>query len=169
MNIEDICGRYLKNYTINSDGTIDVDGDVNLNNIGLNKLPFKFGRVTGSFHCSLNKLTTLEGSPKWVGGDFDCTANRLRTLEGGPEIVIGSYYCDYNNLVNFKGFPEDYDGYIVIRFNPVNKLLLNIVRKEWSKFIYWCNELNVIDDEGNVNEEWLEEVYHKIGIEYENK
>ena len=34
------------------------------------------------------------------------------------------------------------------------------------EFIYWCNELNAIDDDGNVNEEWMEEVYNKIGLEY---
>jgi hypothetical protein len=29
MNTLEFCEKYLKNYTINSDDTVDVDGDVN--------------------------------------------------------------------------------------------------------------------------------------------
>ena len=43
-DIDSICKKYnITNYTINSDGSIDVDGDVNLSNRGLTKLPLKFG------------------------------------------------------------------------------------------------------------------------------
>lgn len=48
MNIESICKKYnIKNYTINSDGTIDVYGNVILSRNYLTKLPLKFGRVSG--------------------------------------------------------------------------------------------------------------------------
>ena len=74
MNTLDFCKKYLGNYTINSDDTIDVDGDVNLyNRLGdMKKLPVRFGKVSGYFHCGYNKLTTLEGCPKYVGGYFGC-------------------------------------------------------------------------------------------------
>ena len=121
--INSICKKYgIKNYTINTDGTIDVDGDVHLSENGLTKLPLKFGKVTGDFFCAFNQLNSLEGSPHWVGIDFNCNDNNLKSLEGGPEIVIGCYYCNSNNLVNFKGFPEDYDGYSDFYGNPVYKL-----------------------------------------------
>ncbi len=59
----------IKNYTINSDEYIDVDGNVDLRCKELeNKLPLKFNKVNSHFSCSCNKLTTLEGSPsrsKW--------------------------------------------------------------------------------------------------------
>ena len=189
-DIDSICYKYgIRNYTINDDGAIDVDGSVNLTNSELTKLPLKFGKVTGDFNCLGNQLTSLEGSPYWVGKDFSCsennletlegcpkwiggnfssTDNNLKTLEGGPEVVIGSYYCSNNQLVNFKGFPEDYENDIFIHSNPVSKLLIDIPRNKENKFIYWCNELNVIDDNGNVNDEWMEEVYHKLGLKYEN-
>jgi len=49
-DIDSICKQYnIKNYTINSDGSIDVDGNVSLSNI--TQLPLKFGKVTGSFNC----------------------------------------------------------------------------------------------------------------------
>jgi hypothetical protein len=39
-DIDSICKKYgIKNYTINSDGTVDVDGDVNLLLKNLSKLP----------------------------------------------------------------------------------------------------------------------------------
>ena len=40
-NIHKICEvYYITNYTINPDGTIDVDGDVDLSWRGLTKLPW---------------------------------------------------------------------------------------------------------------------------------
>jgi hypothetical protein len=74
MNTLEFCENYLKNvdYTINSDDTIDVDGYVNLDGkLGnMEKLPVKFGKVSGYFNCFGNKLTTLEGCPKYVGSGF---------------------------------------------------------------------------------------------------
>jgi hypothetical protein len=66
-DIDSICKKYgIQNYTINGDGTVDVDGNVDLYNRGLTKLPLKFGRVTGNFYCHSNKLTTLEGCPNTI-------------------------------------------------------------------------------------------------------
>jgi len=61
--IHEICREYLiKNYTINTDGSIDVDGDFVLYRDGLTKLPIKFNHVSGYFYClnisSLNKKGT---------------------------------------------------------------------------------------------------------------
>jgi hypothetical protein len=80
-SIESICDRFfIENYNINVDGTVDVDGDVNLNNKKLKELPIKFGKVTGDFDCFDNNLTTLKGGPKEVGGGFFCSYNKLTTL-----------------------------------------------------------------------------------------
>ena len=68
QEIHDICKKYkIKNYTINLDGSIDVEGNVNLSNRELDKLPLKFNRVSRIFSCSRNFLTTLENSPIEVG------------------------------------------------------------------------------------------------------
>jgi hypothetical protein len=96
-DIDSICKKYnIENYTINSDGTVDVNGDVDLSSKGLTKLPLKFGKVTGDFDCYNNKLTTLEGGPREVGGYFCCNYNQLTTLENGPQEVGGDFDC-YNN------------------------------------------------------------------------
>lgn len=189
--IDSICKKYnIKNYTINSDGTVDVDGDVNLYKKGLTELPLRFGKVTRSLNCASNNLETLEGSPHWVGIDFECrdnrltslkgspqyvgkdfscSVNRLNTLECGPNVVLGSYWCNDNIIINFKGFPEDFDllSYINFNKNPVNVLLKDIPDDKINKFIYWCNEYDAITDNGWIIHERMEEAYNKIGLEYE--
>jgi hypothetical protein len=88
MNTLEFCEKYLENYTINPDNTIDVNGDVNLNDrLGdMEKLPVKFKKVSGYFDCSWNNLTTLEYCPKFVGEHF-CgdilTHHILGNVQGG--------------------------------------------------------------------------------------
>ena len=49
-SIESICIKHkIKNYTINGD-VVDVDGSVDLSESRLEKLPLKFGNVSGHFH-----------------------------------------------------------------------------------------------------------------------
>jgi hypothetical protein len=109
MNTVEFCEKYLKNYTINSDDTVDVNGDVNLHSrLGdMKKLPVKFRKVSGNFSCSSNKLTTLEGCPKYVGGYFSCSSNNLTTLEGCPKYVGGTGFgCAFNELTTLKGIEK---------------------------------------------------------------
>jgi hypothetical protein len=107
-SIDKICKKWdIENYTINPDGTVDVDGNVYLSGQGLKKLPLKFGKVTGDFYCGHNRLTTLEGSPKEVGGFFSCGYNQLTTLEGAPKEVGGDFYCNNNQLTTLEGAPKE--------------------------------------------------------------
>ncbi len=77
-DIESILKRYnIKNRTINEDGTVDVDGSVDLYEKGLTKIPVKFRNVSGGFFCGFNQLTSLKGCPKEVGGNFLCAYNQL--------------------------------------------------------------------------------------------
>ena len=119
-DIASICKEYyIENWTLNSDGSIDVDGNVNLSYKRLTKLPLKFGKVSGHFNCSKNKLTTLEGCPISVGGDFYCHYNQLTTLEGGPNSVGGYFFCSSNKLTTFKGCPESISGYLNYQHNNI--------------------------------------------------
>ena len=99
--IHDICKQYgIENYTINDDGSIDVDGHVGLYNKGLTELPLRFNKVSGDFHCGRNRLTTLKGSPRWIGGWFYCDNNQLTSLEFSPEYVGVDFWCQYNKLTD---------------------------------------------------------------------
>ena len=67
----EVCNRYeIKNYTINDDLSIDVNGNVNLAYRRLEYLPLKFNYVGVDFICSNNKLESLKGCPQTVGGGF---------------------------------------------------------------------------------------------------
>ena len=112
----------IENYTINNDGTIDVDGYVTLYNRGLTKIPFEFGVVTGYFDCSFNQLTSLEGCPKEVGGYFDCYKNNFRDLIGGPQEVGGNYVCYNNQLESLEGCAGDIGGHLYCQGNRLEML-----------------------------------------------
>jgi hypothetical protein len=92
----DFCKKFrINNYIINSDGTIDVSGDVKLNGVlkDMTKLPVKFGKVYGDFQCAANNLTILDGCPNYVGVWFCCRDNNLTSLEGCPKYVH-KFYSD---------------------------------------------------------------------------
>jgi hypothetical protein len=96
-----ICEKYnITNYTINDDGSIDVNGNVDLYYIELTELPLIFNKVTGYFDCGRNNLTSLKGSPVWVGGNFNCNYNRLPSLEFSPDYVGGWFDCCDNLLTD---------------------------------------------------------------------
>ena len=122
QKIHNICKKYnINNYTINPDGSIDVEGDVNLHNMGLTKLPLKFGKVSGTFYCYSNQLTSLEGCPNDLGGSFECSYNQLTSLEGLSKIIEGSPFCTNNKLTNLKGI-ETVDRFIFCDGNPLESL-----------------------------------------------
>jgi hypothetical protein len=99
--IHDICKKYnIKNYTVNGDGSIDVNGNVNLSGRELTEFPLIFNKVMGDFHCGMNNLTSLKGCPRWIGGNFSCSNNRLSSLEFSPEYVGGYFECIDNDLID---------------------------------------------------------------------
>ena len=87
----------IRNYTINSQGEIDVDGNVWLNNKYFKELPYKFGTVTGFFSLEdCKNLTSLKNCPNYITGDnmFDidgCT--KLDSLKYIPKKVCGCFLC----------------------------------------------------------------------------
>ena len=105
-------------YTINDDGSIDVEGSVNLSRKKLTKIPFNFSKVSGVFRCYHNQLTTLKGAPNTVGGNFYCTDNQLTSLEGAPNTVGGGFYCDHNQLTSLDGAPDTVGGSFSCYKNP---------------------------------------------------
>jgi hypothetical protein len=95
--VEDILQFFgIKNYKINKDLTVDVNGEVQITGTKLRSIPVQFGTVTGDFWCYGNQLTTLNGAPRSVGGSFYCSYNQLTSLEGAPQSVGGSFYCSNN-------------------------------------------------------------------------
>ena len=144
-DIHKLCKKYdIGNYTINDDGSIDVDGDVGLSRLGLTKLPLKFRNVSGHFVCDGNQLTTLEGAPQSVGRGFYCNNNQLTTLEGAPQSVGGYFY--FNN-------------------NPVNLIVRDwIKRGDKDELIRYFLDLDVIQDDRLIMDR-LKDFHLDIGLE----
>ncbi len=99
--IHKICDKLkIDNYTINPDGSIDVNGDVVIL-IFINELPIKFNKVSGNFYCSYNNLSTLKNFPNEVGGETFLYGNPLKSLDG----YNGDYdklYCDNKDYLILK-------------------------------------------------------------------
>jgi hypothetical protein len=100
----------IKNFKINENLVVDVEGGVNLSGVNLSKFFIQFGKVGGNFYCSDNKLTSLQGGPQEVGGDFYCVNNELTSLQGAPQEVGGNFYCFYNKLTSLRGAPQKVGG-----------------------------------------------------------
>jgi len=144
-DIDSICKKYnIENYTINADGTVDVNGDVYLSSEALTKLPLKFGKVTGYFNCNNNQLITLEGGPRSVGEYFDCSYNQLITLEGGPRSVGEYFNCNNNKLITLEGGSREVGGY----FNCNNNKLITLEggpREVGGNFYCYNNKLTTLE------------------------
>ena len=104
------------------DGKLNVNGNVEIKNLKLKKLPFNFGKVAGGFWCQNNRLTSLEGAPTFVGSGFDCSKNKLVTLEGAPEKVDSSFNCSFNRLTSLEGAPKEVGISFHCRNNKLNSL-----------------------------------------------
>lgn len=110
QKIHNICKKYdIENYSINSDGSIDVDGDVDLSYKNLDRIPIKFNVVNGMFYCNNNNLTSLENCPNEIKSWFNCSYNKLRSLSGIPNLKNGIYYCVENPLESLNGFNGHYN------------------------------------------------------------
>ena len=84
----------IENYTINSQGEIDVDGGVDLDNKNFKELPYKFGRVNGYFSVNNCSLISLKNCPEILYDFFDCNNNEdLDSLNYIPKKVCGNIHC----------------------------------------------------------------------------
>ena len=131
--IHRICKEYgIKNYTINPDGSIDVDGNVELGALNLNKIPLKFNNVSGYFNISSNNITSLEGFPKEVGDSVHCSYNKISTFEYFPNKINKNIYMYENPLESLEGFYGDYN---MLHCDNKDGLILKLKRKEKFKII----------------------------------
>ena len=122
-NIKQTCLLYnIENYSINSDYSVDVDGNVNLSSRNLTVMPLRFHKVMGHFTINNNLLTTLSGGPLAVGGNFNCYYNKLINFAGGPKWVGGDFYAYRNLLTSLKGSPDEVVGNYYVSANNLTNL-----------------------------------------------
>lgn len=101
-------------WKINKDLTVEVEGDVNLSQMKITRIPVKFKWVAGKMIVRESSLETLEGCPEEVGLWFDCSYTKIKNLVGGPKYLNclnrehnDTYYATNNeNLVSLEGVAE---------------------------------------------------------------
>ena len=97
----------------NEDYSIDVDGNVYLNEQNLNEIPIQFNIVSLNFYINTNQLKSLEGCPRYVGRNFACYGNfHLRSHEGAHEIIRGDWFI--NNFIKEDKTPE-YQKHLLVK------------------------------------------------------
>ena len=136
--IDKICREYdIENYTINSDGTIDVNENVSFFNNRLIKIPLTFNKINGFFSCSYNQLISLEGSPTEVNGYFYCDNNKIKSFEYAPRIIRGDFVFECNNIKSFEYFPSYVKGDFWCNNNPIYEV--------W-KLFYDTSKIELLND-----------------------
>ena len=160
------CRRYgISDYTLNADGTGDVDGNVDLNSRGLARLPLRFGKVSGDFRCAKNRLKTLEGAPSTVGGHFDCHLNLLTTLVGAPVSVLGVFNCHDNKLTTLEGVPMRIGVDLICRDNPFEIIRKLFPHPHTKKFLEAYREWDFFAGGNKIHRHRLKEALADYGKE----
>jgi hypothetical protein len=144
--IDTICEKYnIKNYTINSDNSVNVNDNVYLYNKRLESIPLNFNTVNGHFDCSWNHLTSLKGCPVRVGGGFYCYYNKLTSLKYSPQYVEnGDFSCYGNQIESLQYCTELIRGNFSCYDNKLTSL-------EYHPTVYgefWCqsNQINTFEN-----------------------
>jgi hypothetical protein len=144
--IDKICRKYdIKNYTINSDNSVDVDGDVNLYNKKLESIPLNFNIVNGYFGCGYNHLTSLKGCPVRVGNGFYCYDNQLTSLQYSTQYVeSGDFSCGNNKIKSLQYCTELIRGYFSCTYNNLTSLEYHPT--VYGEFWCWNNQINTFEN-----------------------
>lgn len=155
----------IKNYIINDDLSVDANGDIDISNQDLEVIPVKFGKVTGSFWCSHNKLINLEGAPEFVSGNFFCDGNKLTNLTGISKSIRYIIICVDNPLTSLIEIKNGIFRGIVFNIDEKNfkqKNLIQILNKYYNKERKYYNL--IYDDFNNIVKPLIEkqELQYKI-------
>jgi hypothetical protein len=128
-------------YTLNTDNSIDVEGNVDISSLNLKEMPVKFGKVTGNFNCSDNDLTSLKHCPTTIVGDFYCSSNELTSLEHGPITISGDFYCSNNLLTSLEHGPTVLGNFYCFNNKFPEKIQKKIDNFEgtWQELLFLMN------------------------------
>lgn len=126
----------IRNYTINNDGTVDVNGNLNIyltrdkvkkgeqHNILIN-----FNKINGDVDINLQWRKAgragqgqLPFTFNEVTGNFHANHNMLETLIGCPKKVGGCFDVRSNRLHTLEGSPETVGGYFCAIGNSLHDL-----------------------------------------------
>lgn len=133
----------INTYILDDDGEniiIHVQGNMDISNNKIEKIPYKIGSVDGSFFAKNCSLLTLQNSPTEVSGDYNVSFNDFKNLTGCPEYVGRNFDIQYcNNLISFLCGPEIVIGQYLSTGNN-NLKLLNRINTKMGRFSHIVTE-----------------------------
>ncbi len=134
QNIKDLCDTYgIRHYTIHSDNSISVNGDVDLsgvfrlrdmsipndNSISVN------GDVDLSGVFRLRDMSIPNELPikfREVSGYFNCCNSQLTSLYNFPNVIGDSLDCSMNRLTSLEYCPKEVGGHFYCHDNYLESL-----------------------------------------------
>lgn len=126
----------IRNYTINNDGTVDVNGNLNIylakdriKKDEQNSILINFNKINGDVDINLQWRKAgragqgqLPFTFNEVTGNFHANHNMLETLIGCPKKVGGNFDVRSNRLHTLEGSPETVGGYFCAIGNSLHDL-----------------------------------------------
>ena len=115
LSIYDNCYNE-KNYDfekIDNKFIINSYTDVNISGQKIEKLPFKFGTIDGSFDCSFNKLISFKNAPEYVLHDFLGVCNNCDDITFLPIHVGNNIDISFNPISSIKTLLSTFGGHLI--------------------------------------------------------
>lgn len=96
-----------ENFTLNSDKTISIHGDLDLSSKEFSGFPFKIKEVNGDLNLTKSKVSSLNGLPEMIKRDLVLDSAQINSLEGMPKVIGGSLVL--SNIENdiFANMPKE--------------------------------------------------------------
>jgi len=107
--------------TINDDGSVDVQGNA-LIPTEYTSIPVQFRNVSGDFFCDNTQLTSLKGSPVWVGSVFRCNHTQIASLQYAPQHVGSGFSCSETRISSLQYAPRYVGGSLWCKNTRVKSL-----------------------------------------------
>ncbi|MDO8581575.1 MAG: hypothetical protein Q7S16_01775 [bacterium] len=96
----------LETFTIHTDGTLTVEGDLDLTHLPVTHLPKGLREVGGILGLGMTKIISIEGFPEKVGGDVDLTGVQIISLKGFPQTIGGNIFLADTRIKSLHGLPK---------------------------------------------------------------
>ena len=144
-------------WNINESGEVDVTGSFychgfqHLDNISKGYQGLRFGKIEGDFVASNIGLTSLEGSPKWIGKEFIVSHNPIKDLNYCPEYIGGNFDFSNCEISSLKGIIKVGKS-LICYGNRISVLAILSIHKEMTSrgIPYELAIVQVLKDKGGL-------------------
>lgn len=131
----------------NEQPAININGDFNLANKGITRLPWQFLEINGSFNVSGNKLTTCKNLPIKVRGKMNINKNYIKSFKDLPTIFVGvSIEADHQKCKTYYPL-TDKNARIYMDTHSEDELLKNRVKVILDEHVEYGKILSINESE----------------------